>query len=89
MYWLVEMFEVVTKSDLRPTITCLGVIIDSELNFKAHLKMVTKKAFYHLRNIAKVRPFLSQNDAEKLVHAFISSRLDYWIIVMPFSLVFL
>ena len=27
--------------------------------------------------MAKVRPFLNQLDAEKLVHAFISSRLDY------------
>ncbi|KAI3372244.1 hypothetical protein L3Q82_022753, partial [Scortum barcoo] len=33
--------------------------------------------FYHLRNIAKIRHFLSQSDAEKLVHAFVSSRLDY------------
>src|SRR4029434_5542331 len=42
------------------------------INLKA-----TKTAFFHLRNIAKVRPFISQNDAEKLIHAFISSRLDY------------
>ncbi|KAF7651000.1 hypothetical protein LDENG_00117560 [Lucifuga dentata] len=34
-------------------------------------------AFFHLRNIAKVQPFLTQQDAEKLIHAFISSRLDY------------
>ena len=38
---------------------------------------VIKTAFFHLRNIAKVRPFINQNDAEKLIHAFISSRLDY------------
>ena len=34
-------------------------------------------SFYHLRNIAKVRLFLSQADTEKLIHCFISSRLDY------------
>ena len=55
----------------------LGVILDSDLNFDAHIKQVTKIAFYHLRNIAKVKPFLSQADTERLIHAFITSRLDY------------
>ncbi len=30
-----------------------------------------------LRNIAHVRPFLSRLDAERLIHAFITLRLDY------------
>lgn len=55
----------------------LGVILDSDLNFESHIKNVCKTSFYHLRNIAKVRPFLSQNDTERLVHAFITTRLDY------------
>ncbi len=38
---------------------------------------VTKTAFLHLRNIAKLRNMLSVSDAEKLVHAFMTSRLDY------------
>ena len=36
-----------------------------------------KTAFYHLRNIAKIRNCLSQDNAETLVHAFISSELDF------------
>ena len=35
-----------------------------------------KTAFYHLQNIAKIRNCLSQDNAETLVHAFISSKLD-------------
>ena len=62
---------------VKPQVTSLGVIIDSDLNFTAHFNKVTKIAFFHLRNIAKVRPFLSQPDAEKIIHAFITSRLDY------------
>ena len=31
----------------------------------------------HLRNISKIRHVLSQKDAKKLVHAFVTSRLDY------------
>ena len=36
-----------------------------------------RTAFFHLHNISKIRHILSQNDAEKLVHAFVTSRLDY------------
>jgi hypothetical protein len=62
---------------IKPEVISLGVILDSDLNFNSHINKVTKTAFFHLRNIAKVRPFINQNDAEKLTHAFISSRLDY------------
>ena len=55
----------------------MGVILDSELNFKSHVHNVTKIAYYHLRNIARVRPYLTLEDAKKLTHAFVFSRLDY------------
>ena len=55
----------------------LGVIFDSDLNFETHIKNIIKTYFYHLRNIAKVQPFLAQADTERLMHAFITSRLDY------------
>ncbi|XP_030638844.1 uncharacterized protein LOC115819473 [Chanos chanos] len=58
-------------------VTSLGVILDSDLSFKPHISKVTKAAFFHLRNIARVHPFLTKQDAEKLIHAFISRRLDY------------
>ncbi len=54
-----------------------GVILDSNLSFENHISNVTKTAFYHLRNIAKLRNMLSVSDAEQLVHAFMTSRLDY------------
>ncbi len=55
----------------------LGVILDSNLSFENHISIVTKTAFFHLRNIAKLRNMLTVSDAEKLVHAFMTSRLDY------------
>lgn len=38
---------------------------------------MAKVSFYHLRNVARVRQFLSKADTEKLIHGFISSKLDY------------
>ncbi|KAL6458600.1 hypothetical protein MHYP_G00320720 [Metynnis hypsauchen] len=55
----------------------LGVVIDADLSFDAHITNITRTAFLHLRNIAKLRNALTLQDAEKLVHAFITSRLDY------------
>ena len=63
--------------DTKCQVKNLGVILDSDLNFENHIKNITKTSFYHLRNIAKVKPFLSQADTERLMHAFITSRLDY------------
>ncbi|PME06503.1 hypothetical protein A8A06_07420 [Escherichia coli] len=59
------------------TVRNLGVIFDQDMSFNAHIKQICRTAFYHLRNIAKIRNILSQSDAEKLVHAFITSSLDY------------
>ena len=55
----------------------LGVLFDCDLSFSPQVKLVCRSAYFHLRNIAKIRHFLSQKDAEKLIHAFVTSRLDY------------
>ncbi len=58
------------------TVKNLGVILGSNLSFENHISHVTKTAFFHLRNIAKIRNMLTVSDAEKLFHAFMTSRLD-------------
>uniref|UniRef100_A0A3Q2NWF9 Reverse transcriptase domain-containing protein n=1 Tax=Fundulus heteroclitus TaxID=8078 RepID=A0A3Q2NWF9_FUNHE len=55
----------------------LGVVFDQDMSFKSHIKQISRVSFFHLRNIAKIRNILSRSDAEKLVHAFVTSRLDY------------
>ncbi len=62
-----------TKNQVRN----LGVILETDLSFSSHVKAVTKSTYYHLKNIARIRCFVSSHDLEKLVHAFITSRVDY------------
>ncbi len=50
------------------TIKNLGVILDSKLSFENHISNVTKTAFFHLRNIAKLQNILTVSNAEELVH---------------------
>ncbi|XP_028272704.1 uncharacterized protein LOC114443000 [Parambassis ranga] len=59
------------------TVRNLGVIFDQDMSFVSHIKQVSRTTFFHLRNITKIRSILSQSDAEKLIHAFVTSRLDY------------
>ena len=60
-----------------PAARNLGVIMDSALNIEAHIQRLRQTSVAQLKNIADVRRFMTQDSAEKLVHAFITSRLDY------------
>ena len=55
----------------------LVTLFDSIFSFEEHIKNICKSSIYHLRNIAKIRKYLSQDTCEILVHAFISSKLDH------------
>ncbi|KAK0139277.1 LanC-like protein 1 [Merluccius polli] len=42
-----------------PLVRNLGIYMDPALSFKSHINHVTKTSFFHLRNIARLRPTLS------------------------------
>ena len=60
-----------------PVVRNLGVILDPTLSFQSHINNVTRSAFYHLKNIARLRPSLSDSVTQTLIHCFISTCLDY------------
>ncbi len=45
------------------TVKNLGFVLDSNLSFENHISHVIKTAFFHLRNIAKLRNMLPVSDA--------------------------
>ena len=47
------------------------------MDFKEHVKITFRSAFFRIRSIAKIRRYLSQSTTETIVHAYITSRLDY------------
>ena len=54
----------------------IGATIDKFLTISTHIDNACKSAFYHLRNIARVRRYLSFHTTEQLVHAFVTVKLD-------------
>ena len=55
----------------------LGAWFDSKMNMLGHINKTCSSAFYHLYSIRRIRKYLSRPAAESLVHAFITSRVDY------------
>ena len=55
----------------------IGVIFDNHFYFNEHVLNICKSSFYHLRNISKIRKYLSPSTTEIIIHAFVSSKLDY------------
>ncbi len=63
--------------DSLSSVRNLGVLFDSHLSFDSHISSICKTAFFHLKNIYKLRPMLSMSNAEMLIHEFMTSMLDY------------
>ena len=55
----------------------LGIIFDSTMSMSAHISSVCKSVRYYLRNLGIIRKYLTRSATEKIVHVFISSRLDF------------
>ena len=55
----------------------LGVIWDKHLKMKSHISNVCKVASFALSRIGALYSYLDKSSIERLVHAFISCRLDY------------
>ena len=69
----------VLGSDTFPsdTVRNLGVIFDSDFNFRQHISQVCKSCFYHIRDLRRIRRHISISTAKTISTALISSRLDY------------
>ena len=55
----------------------LGSWLDPNLNMRHHTTDACKAGFFYLHNIRRIKKYLSRDSLLTLVHAFITSRLDY------------
>ncbi len=66
--------QVIAQSDV---VRNIGVLFDKTMTLEPHIKAVTRAAHFHLRNISKIRKFLTNESAEIAIHAFVTSKIDY------------
>ena len=55
----------------------LGVIVDSNVSMEKHTKNVCRKSFSQLIRIKQLRKYMTDAATTSLVHAFITSNIDY------------
>eukprot|EP00914_Ancora_sagittata_P031360 GHVO01063386.1.p1 GENE.GHVO01063386.1~~GHVO01063386.1.p1 ORF type:complete len:293 (+),score=11.57 GHVO01063386.1:110-988(+) len=55
----------------------IGVIFDSNMTMEAHVSLMCRNAYGQLYRLSKVRKYMDRRSFECLIHAFISTRLDY------------
>ena len=71
--------QIKVGNDLIPfscSATNLGVIMDETLSYDDHVK-VCKSSLFHLRNISRIRKYLTKNPMEVIIHALITTKLDH------------
>jgi hypothetical protein len=59
-----------------PSARDVGVKIDSTMSLEKHISSVCQSAYYQLKNIGSIRNCLDRKTTDKLVYAFLASRLD-------------
>ena len=69
----------IAGTTIRPSssVRNIGAVFDSCLSLEAHVNQICRSAYLHLRNLGAIRKYLTQTTATCVVHAFISSKLDY------------
>ncbi len=68
----IDDVKIVPASSVRN----IGVMFDTKMTMGEQVTAICKSAHYHLRNIGRIRKSISFEACEKLIHAFVTSRLD-------------
>ena len=67
--------SVITPS--KDAVRNLGSWFDETFSMQSHVNKTCKAGYYYLHNLSRIRKYLDKKTTECLVHAFITSRLDY------------
>ena len=65
------------RISISDKVMILGVILDKHMTFDDQIDHVCKSSINHLRNLFRIRRYLDVNAASTVIHAFITTRLDY------------
>lgn len=65
----------ITKA--APSVRNLGVHLDRSLTMEQQVIAVSKACYYQIRNIGRIRPYITQGACKTLIHALVTSRLDF------------
>jgi hypothetical protein len=66
------------SEDIPPSLDArnIGFVFDHIMSCKKHINLTCKSAWNQLRNVGRIRQFLDDSSTERLIHAFVTSKLD-------------
>ena len=74
-------FQLLHVGDVRAwlSLSRLGVLASSLMStcLHAHMSSICRSSFYHLRNLSRIRKYLTKESGAIAVHAFVTLKLDY------------
>nr|XP_060608896.1 uncharacterized protein LOC132760735 [Anolis sagrei ordinatus] len=65
------------KLPLKMQVRSLGVILDSSLSLEPQVSAVAGRAYAQLKLVHQLRPYLGKSDLATVVHALVTSQIDY------------
>ena len=55
----------------------LGATFTTSVDMEQHVKLVCRSAYFQLRNIGRIRPYLTVQTTRSIINCLVTSRLDY------------
>ena len=72
--------EAITVGDHRITkchhVRNIGAMFDSAMKMEVQVSKVSQTAWFHLYSISKIRQYLTKEQTQSAIHAYVTSRLD-------------
>ena len=72
-----EIILVDQQLTMARTVTNLGIIFDQEISFSDLTNQLCRTSFSFLQNLFQIRKYLTDEAPFKVVHAFLTTKLDY------------
>ena len=66
-----------TEIPSKLSVNNLGSVFDAKLNMSDFVAKKCQSALFYLRSISRIRKYLTTNATKSLVHAYVTSRIDY------------
>jgi hypothetical protein len=60
-----------------PYVRNLGVIFDDKFTWEREVNTKVRESYFHIKNLGKIRKCLTSEATNTMVHAFVSTKLDY------------
>ena len=55
----------------------LGAMLDKSLSMVQHISATCRSAWFHLRKIKQIKQYIDPESFEKLIHAYVTTKLDF------------